>query len=345
MNLSRLIRIRFEYKTALFSKGVEYSPREQSIDSGVQEFRGISSQVANDSITYFVNEDFREHPSFNLKNIKVIGHRGSGENTKEYHDPVENTIDSFNLAIAKGAQMVELDVHLTRDKKLVVYHDDKINGRLIANMSSAEFFELTGHIDNSPSTTTTLKHIFDALPETFPVYVEIKYNDIDFMSYPTNYVADLVEETIQLILNSPNRRIMIASFSPTVCALAKSRQHNLYVLLLVNHNIKSSLGKSKFLTFISEFVRTFNLDGLIFDTEFKAEIESVIQSFKARGLALMCYGIGADKESEIIALLEEGITGICTNDVDACVRAVKTVRYSQGARTSEYSLSNPFKFY
>src|SRR5258706_16241295 len=36
----------------------------------------------------------------------------------------ENTLESFELAFDLGADMVELDVHLTRDRKLVVIHDD-----------------------------------------------------------------------------------------------------------------------------------------------------------------------------------------------------------------------------
>ncbi len=52
--------------------------------------------------------------------ITVTAHRGfSGENP-------ENTLASFRAAIAAGADMVELDVHLTRDNELVVIHDDTL---------------------------------------------------------------------------------------------------------------------------------------------------------------------------------------------------------------------------
>ena len=39
----------------------------------------------------------------------------------------ENTLPSFEGAIALGADMVELDVQLSSDKEVVVFHDEKIS--------------------------------------------------------------------------------------------------------------------------------------------------------------------------------------------------------------------------
>jgi len=38
----------------------------------------------------------------------------------------ENTLESFSLAIEQGADAIELDVHLTRDDKIVVAHDERL---------------------------------------------------------------------------------------------------------------------------------------------------------------------------------------------------------------------------
>lgn len=48
---------------------------------------------------------------------KIIGHRGAAGLE------LENTAASFKRALALGAQTVELDVRLTKDKQLVVSHD------------------------------------------------------------------------------------------------------------------------------------------------------------------------------------------------------------------------------
>ena len=47
----------------------------------------------------------------------VIGHRGASA------DAPENTLAAFHLALEQGADGVELDVQLSRDGQLVVFHD------------------------------------------------------------------------------------------------------------------------------------------------------------------------------------------------------------------------------
>ncbi len=55
----------------------------------------------------------------------AVGHRGSGVNLGEDPTrPIENTIPAFRTGYKDGARMVELDVQLTKDGDVVVYHDD-----------------------------------------------------------------------------------------------------------------------------------------------------------------------------------------------------------------------------
>jgi len=49
---------------------------------------------------------------------EIIGHRGAS------HDAPENTLKSFRLGFGQGADAVELDIHLTKDGRLAVIHDD-----------------------------------------------------------------------------------------------------------------------------------------------------------------------------------------------------------------------------
>jgi len=53
--------------------------------------------------------------------VTVVGHRGAAG-----LEP-ENTILSFKRALELGVDNVELDVHLTKDKELVVIHDSTVN--------------------------------------------------------------------------------------------------------------------------------------------------------------------------------------------------------------------------
>jgi glycerophosphoryl diester phosphodiesterase len=50
----------------------------------------------------------------------VIAHRGANK------EALENSWDAFERAVAGGAERIELDVHLTRDRHAVVIHDDDL---------------------------------------------------------------------------------------------------------------------------------------------------------------------------------------------------------------------------
>ncbi len=73
--------------------------------------------------------------------ILVMGHRGAAG-----LEP-ENTMRSFQKAVDLGADWVEMDVHLTRDGRLAVIHDERLerttNGRgLVRDMDLAEIQKL-----------------------------------------------------------------------------------------------------------------------------------------------------------------------------------------------------------
>ena len=49
--------------------------------------------------------------------VSVIGHRGALASAPE------NTLPSYEEALAQGADVIELDIHMSRDRELVVIHD------------------------------------------------------------------------------------------------------------------------------------------------------------------------------------------------------------------------------
>jgi glycerophosphoryl diester phosphodiesterase len=60
------------------------------------------------------------HPFFAIPRPIAIGHRGSAG------EAPENTLASFELALAAGAAILESDVHLTRDGVPVLIHDEDV---------------------------------------------------------------------------------------------------------------------------------------------------------------------------------------------------------------------------
>ena len=59
----------------------------------------------------------------------IIGHRGAPGDARE------NTIESFEKAMASGADMIEFDVRRTQDYTLIVYHNEWIQGHFIKDLT------------------------------------------------------------------------------------------------------------------------------------------------------------------------------------------------------------------
>jgi glycerophosphoryl diester phosphodiesterase len=116
------------------------------------------------------------HSYLDLPRPLVIGHRGAAG------EAPENTLDSFRRALADGAQILESDVHLTRDGVVVICHDAEVDrttdgsGR-IAELSFARLRELDAGYRFSPDggrsfpqrgrglRIPSLREAFEALPQ------------------------------------------------------------------------------------------------------------------------------------------------------------------------------------
>jgi len=73
------------------------------------------------TMVIFSQEKMIPYKKYKLPEKGICAHRGAS-NTHP-----ENTITAFNEAIDLGAQMIEFDVRMTQDKKLVIMHDASVD--------------------------------------------------------------------------------------------------------------------------------------------------------------------------------------------------------------------------
>lgn len=97
-----------------------------------------------------------------------IGHRGAAG-----LEP-ENTLRSFRRAAAEGADAVELDLRLTRDKHLVVMHDATVNRTTngsgsVAQMTLNDLKQLDAGVGERVPTFEQVLEVTD-----LPIYAELK---------------------------------------------------------------------------------------------------------------------------------------------------------------------------
>src|SRR5690242_18182539 len=107
----------------------------------------------------------------------VFGHRGASA-----YAPM-NTLPAFELAALQGADGVELDVHFSKDKQLIVLHDFTVdhttNGTGFArDMTLAELKTLDAGSKKDPKFAgvqiPTLDEVFAAIGQKLYINVEIK---------------------------------------------------------------------------------------------------------------------------------------------------------------------------
>ena len=118
-----------------------------------------------------------------LRKVKTISHRGGRETT------IENTMSSFRNAYnCENMNMIELDVHLTKDKQVVVFHDNTLtrmtNDTNMKNINQVDYKDLpllTGQWENANKRALATSEkiplftkVLDSIPHDICVIVEIK---------------------------------------------------------------------------------------------------------------------------------------------------------------------------
>lgn len=137
--------------------------------------------------------------NFNWLLKTPIAHRGLHNETVS-----ENSILSYELAIAKGYN-IEIDVRLTRDKEIVVFHDDtltrlcNLNKRVDElNYSDIQNLRLP-HGERIPK----FSEVLDNVSSRCGILVELKSNG-----------NGVLEEGVNNLLNSHKGNFAIQSFHP-----------------------------------------------------------------------------------------------------------------------------------
>ncbi len=109
----------------------------------------------------------------------ICAHRGASETHPE------NTLAAFKEAVRLGAQMVEFDVRITKDKKLVIIHDKSVDRTtnskgLISELTLAEIKELDAGSWKSKEfkdeKVPTLKEALAVFPKNIWLNIHLKGN-------------------------------------------------------------------------------------------------------------------------------------------------------------------------
>lgn len=150
----------------------------------------------------------------------------------------QNSLKSIQKAFEMKYEMAEFDVRLTKDKVVVLFHDNHYQGIPIAKMNYEEF-KLKAAVDFPD--IVTLEHVLSWFSQLknqkpqpqFKLNIEIKSNKI--------FNAILEVETMKLIQKfGMSSWILISSFNPFSLYRFKKMDPAIYRALLVTHDKESN---------------------------------------------------------------------------------------------------------
>lgn len=217
----------------------------------------------------------------------VIGHRGAPTLS------IENTIDSFNKAFENGVDGIELDIQLTRDKKIAVFHDFNTYS-LDQKKTALKDIDLAALKDLSTRfTIPTLEDVLKIIPKDKELHIEIKSNQIN-----NDYIIDLTAELISKYGQTTNT--IISSFNPFILKKIKQKNPEQRIGALwskskntpwfVTHQICEIAEPFSFHAsikyfdqFMANWVKTQNLKLYFYTVNTKADLNKAI-SFQADGI-------------------------------------------------------------
>ncbi len=130
------------------------------------------------------------------KPFAIIGHRGA-RGVKP-----ENTLVSFEYAIEKGVDIVEMDLHRTRDGEIIVFHDPDFKrlAGIDKKVSEVDLAFIKEHIRIQGEPVPTLKEVIEKVKDRAGMFLEIKDPEI------TSKVVEIVQE------NKIQNQVAIISF-------------------------------------------------------------------------------------------------------------------------------------
>ena len=235
-----------------------------------------------------------------IKNFIIIAHRG------ESYDSPENTLASVNLAWERGADAVEVDVRITKDKKILVIHDSttkrtgnknyKIKDNLYDELKNVNVGFINGN-KYKAETIPLLTDVIKTIPEN-----KVLLNDIKIGKEIVPYLEDIIRN----IENKKENIILISEKYQTLKELKK-----------INPEVESHLIIYKkwyrFIFSVKQIVKKckeIDLDGI----DIKDGIyltKGFIDKIKYSGITIYTWTINDPARAQL--LFNNGINGITTD--------------------------------
>jgi glycerophosphoryl diester phosphodiesterase len=235
--------------------------------------------------------------------VEIVAHRGAS------FDAPENTVASARLAWEQKADALELDVHLSKDGRLIVIHDDSLKrtagtAKKIADATAAEISKLEAGAWKEARWRGEKIPVLDDMLATVPagkrVFIEVKCGPEGL----DELAAVLKRSTLQ-----PAQTVII-SFKYDVVKQAKARFPDREVCWIADFKRDAAGDWQPSISKLIEQARAAKLDGL--DLGYRGPLD-VATAKEIRNVGLKLYVWTVDAAEDARRLRDLGVDGITTN--------------------------------
>lgn len=205
------------------------------------------------------------NPVSRCETPELVAHRGGADyDTTMYrdkkpksHDIWESSKTAYRRAVDKGAKVIEMDIHLSKDNEIIILHDDTLDRTTNATGQIADYtmeeldFVFTNKAYNE--TLPTLEWAFNEFGDGVKYYIEVKSEQ--------HRVETINNRLIQLIDKydiRPNCRVI--SFFPNILSYLKKHAPDIKKSFLV-------YSKSFMSNFFLKFAFMYGVDTISFNYE------------------------------------------------------------------------------
>lgn len=231
----------------------------------------------------------------------IIAHRGF---KKKYP---ENTLIAFQAAMDAGVPMIELDVTLSRDRKLVVIHDETLerttNGHgSVHDLTLEELKQLDAgswfHSDFAEERLPELGEVLDLVDGRMITNIEIKSN-----AYEPHHPADAIEKQVVDLVKQKKAldAVLISSFKAEILRQVSEIAERPALALIssdpaYDHTIKLCR----------------DINAFSWHPDHRIVTENQVKKMHAAGFKVFPYTV--DTKEDYLKMTAMNVDGVITND-------------------------------
>lgn len=230
----------------------------------------------------------------------------------------ENTLLAFQKAIDEGVEFLEMDLHLTSDRKVIVIHDESFerttNGK--GWVWDATLAEVRSYDAGNGEHIPTLLEVIDLVrPTSVRLCLELKYEPFTKDPIRSEPEAMATAEEVIKILHETNfiDRVVVTSFSQNVLKRAKELEPRLPIVLDPSPQDGTLSPKQV----MDQVVPYANIVAYYYPHIDKAFMD------ESRLAGICVWAWDPDKEEDIKRVIDLGVDGVMTNRPDRLNRVLR----------------------